>query len=41
MSEFLAIKRALLEEQRETIESETKKFNKMIEMRSNEVNVLL
>lgn len=37
MSEFMQIKRNLLQEQQDTIENETRKFNRIVENRTNEV----
>ena len=37
ISEFMAVKRSLLEEQTDTIEAETRKYTKLLENRTNEV----
>ena len=37
LSEFMSIKRSLLEEQTEAIDSETRKYSKLLENRTNEV----
>lgn len=38
MSEFMGMKRSLLEEQNEAIESETRKYTRILETRNNEVD---
>jgi len=39
MSEFMSIKRNLLEEQSEAIDSETRKYSRLLENRTNEVYI--